>query len=153
MSIRQNIAVAIATLGGVGKIPKAPGTFGTLATLPLCYYVMQQGVVVHLVVAVLVFIVGTWAADEAARVMGSKDPSQVVVDEAAGVLLALVAAPQGWVWFCGGFILFRLFDIWKPWPVGWLDRNVSGGLGIMVDDVAAGGYAFLILYFISWWVR
>jgi phosphatidylglycerophosphatase A len=69
------------------------------------------------------------------------------------MLFALVAAPPGWIWFGGGFVLFRLFDIWKPWPVGWLDRNVSGGLGIMVDDVAAGGYAFLILNFISWWVR
>jgi phosphatidylglycerophosphatase A len=149
----EKLAMAIATLGGVGNLPKAPGTYGTLATLPLCYLVMGWGVTAHLLVVGLVVVVGIWAANVAAGVMGRKDPSQVVVDEAAGILLTMVGAPAGWVWIGVGFVLFRIFDIWKPWPVGWLDRNLPGGLGIMVDDLAAGGYAFLLLNVLSWWMR
>lgn len=153
MAVGEKLAMVIATLGGVGRLPKAPGTFGTLAALPLCYLVMQWGVEIHLGMVFLVTVVGIWASDVAGRVMGHKDPSQVVVDEAAGMLLTMVAAPPGWLWLVVGFALFRLFDIWKPWPVGWLDRNLTGGLGIVVDDLAAGVYAALFLQFFSWWVR
>ncbi|MBF0454836.1 MAG: phosphatidylglycerophosphatase A [Magnetococcales bacterium] len=139
------MAVFIATLGGVGKLPKAPGTLGTLATLPLCYLVLEWGLISQLLVLLLVTVVGTWAADVSARVMGNKDPKQVVVDESAGILLTLLAAPPGWLWLGAGFLLFRLFDIWKPWPVGWLDHNLTGGVGIMADDLAAGLYAWFLL--------
>ncbi|MBF0195282.1 MAG: phosphatidylglycerophosphatase A [Magnetococcales bacterium] len=145
--------MTIATLGFVGKLPKAPGTFGTLATLPLCYLVMELGLVVHIVVTIIVTVVGIWASNVAVKVIGREDPSQVVVDEAAGMLLTLVAAPSGWLWFGVGFFLFRLFDIWKPWPVGWLDKNLKGGLGIMADDIAAGVYAFLFLNIFFWVMR
>lgn len=148
--MHKSVAMLIATLGGVGNLPKAPGTFGTLATLPLCYLVLTWGLFSHIAVLVLVTVVGTWAADVAAREMGNKDPAAVVVDESAGMLLTMVAAPQGWLWLGLGFVLFRVFDIWKPWPVGWLDHNLDGGWGIMADDLAAGGYALVILHFISW---
>lgn len=152
LTIREKIALFIATLGGVGYSPKAPGTCGTLATLPLCYGVVEWGVTVHLLVVGVVTVVGFWASDVASQVLGGKDPSQVVVDEAAGMLLTLVAVPSGWGWLLAGFLLFRLFDIWKPWPVGWLDEHLEGGAGIMLDDIAAGGYALFLLHAYAWWL-
>ncbi len=140
-----SLALAIATLGGVGRLPKAPGTFGTLATLPVCFLVQELGFTVHLAVTAAVTAVGIWATAVACDRLGEKDPKQVVVDEAAGMLLTMLAAPTGWPWLLAGFALFRLFDIRKPWPVGWLDRNIAGAWGVMADDLAAGVYAGLIL--------
>lgn len=139
------LALAIATLGGVGRLPRAPGTFGTLAALPLVFLAQHAGFATHLLVTVVVILAGTWATAVACRALGEKDPGQVVVDEAAGMLLTMLPAPSGWPWLLAGFMLFRLFDIWKPWPVGWLDRNLPGAWGVMADDLAAGVYAGLLL--------
>ena len=145
----DRLAMEIATLAGAGRIPKAPGTWGTLATLPLCWWAQQAGVMVHVAVFVAVTVVGTWAAAVACRVYARKDPPQVVVDEAAGILLTLLAAPTGWPWLWAGFGLFRLFDIWKPWPVNWLDRALPDPWGVMADDLAAGAYAGLCLMILA----
>ncbi|MBF0447789.1 MAG: phosphatidylglycerophosphatase A [Magnetococcales bacterium] len=149
---REKLALFIATLGGVGTLRRAPGTFGTLATIPLCYGLISLGMTAHLVGFVFVTMAGTWAAEVAGRVLGQKDPSAVVIDESAGILLTYVGIPLEWTWLLAGFVLFRLFDIWKPWPVGWLDQTVDGGVGVMADDLAAGAYALLILQFFYWWM-
>ncbi len=95
------------------------------------------------VVLILVFIVGWWAAGAVAETSKVQDPGAVVVDEIAGQWLVLVAAPFEPVAWLIGFVLFRLFDIWKPWPVNWVDRHVKGGFGVMLDDVMAAGYALV----------
>ena len=141
----DRIALEVATLAGVGRLSKAPGTWGTLATVPLCMVVQQVGIVAHLITLLVVVVVGYWATCVTCRLYGKKDPAQVVVDEAAGLLLTMLAIPEGWPWLLGGFFLFRLFDIWKPWPIGWLDRELAGPWGVMADDLAAGGYAWFIL--------
>ncbi len=134
-------ATLVATLGGVGFMPFAPGTFGSLAALPFAWLAMRAGGAPALVAgAAILFVVGWWAAARVARDAGD-DPGFVVVDEAAGQFLTLAAAPlDPWFW-AAGFALFRLFDVAKPWPVGWADARIRGGFGIMFDDVLAALYA------------
>jgi phosphatidylglycerophosphatase A len=136
----------IATWFGVGLSPLAPGTCGSLAALALAWAIRALSGAPGLAVAfVVVFSVGIWAADAAAKASGVQDPAAIVVDEVAGQWLVLLAAPfdsPAWVF---AFVLFRLFDIWKPWPVSWADRHVKGGFGIMLDDILAAGYGLLVL--------
>ncbi|MBF0158013.1 MAG: phosphatidylglycerophosphatase A [Magnetococcales bacterium] len=145
-----SLAVTIATLAGVGRCRYAPGTMGTLATLPLAIAVQQAGPVLHGLVLLLVTLIGTWAADRVARHWHRSDPSEVVIDESAGLLLTLWGQPDGWPWWLAGFLLFRFFDIVKPWPVGWCDRHIPGGWGIMIDDLAAGVWSSLLLAVCHW---
>lgn len=123
---------------GSGLAPRAPGTFGTLAAI-LPWLVMAQ-LSAPIYGAVLLFsaIAGVWICGEAARRMGRDDPGSIVWDEWVGLWITLAAAPMEWIWVLLGFLLFRVFDILKPWPVGWLDRHFRGGLGIMLDDIVAG---------------
>lgn len=93
----------------------------------------QMGVVV-----ILVTLIGTVAAEKTALILGKEDPKEVVIDEVAGQGIALLFCPLAWQWFVAAFILFRIFDVLKPWPVGWADKNLHGGVGIMADDVLAG---------------
>ncbi|HAT51465.1 MAG: phosphatidylglycerophosphatase A [Nitrospirae bacterium] len=146
-------ALRVATLGGIGRVGMAPGTLGTLATLPLCWMVMRSGMAWHLLVLAVVVVIGTWAAHRSARLLDNKDPKEVVVDEMAGMLLTMVGTSEGWFGLLVGFLAFRLFDIWKPWPVSWLDRSVPGGWGIMADDLAAGIYAGLVVTIVTFWTE
>ncbi|MBF0162137.1 MAG: phosphatidylglycerophosphatase A [Magnetococcales bacterium] len=145
----ERLALEIATLAGVGRLPKAPGTWGTLATVPLCGWVQQGGLWLHGAVLLGVLLLGTWATAVACRLYDRKDPPQVVVDEAAGLLLTMLMAPTGWPWLLAGFTLFRLFDIWKPWPVCWLDRQLGSPWGVMADDLAAAVYAGLSIMLLA----
>ncbi|MBF0421539.1 MAG: phosphatidylglycerophosphatase A [Magnetococcales bacterium] len=149
----DQITLQVATLGGIGQSPVAPGTMGTMASLPLVYLVMQGGLAWHLWVLGGVVVIGTWAAHRAAFLLGRDDPSEVVVDELAGMLLTMVGLPLDWVWLFVGFCAFRLFDIWKPWPVSWIDRTLPGGWGIMADDLAAGVYARLLVTVLIVWME
>jgi len=136
----------IATWFGVGLIPFAPGTWGSLAALPIAWMIRVQSGALGLAIAIaIVFAVGCWAAGAVAKTSGVQDPGSVVVDEVAGQWLVLLAAPFDPLAWGLGFLLFRLFDIWKPWPVGSADRKVKGGFGIMLDDILAAGYALLLL--------
>lgn len=130
---------------GSGVVPVAPGTFGTVAAIPL--YWLMQGLTLPVYIAItgLVTLVGIWLCDVACRDTGVHDNPGVVWDEIAGYLITMIAAPQGWLWTVWGFLLFRLFDIWKPWPIRWFDRRVDGGFGVMLDDVLAAVYAWLVL--------
>lgn len=137
----------IATWFGAGLMPKAPGTWGSLAAVPFAYGIHRvAGPAGLLVAALALFALGVWAAGEFSRRSGTKDPQAIVVDEAAGQWLALVPAGDDILFYAAGFLLFRLFDIWKPWPVSWADRRVEGGWGIMLDDLIAGAYAAAVLW-------
>jgi phosphatidylglycerophosphatase A len=131
---------------GAGLTPKAPGTFGTLAAVPLYWLLSPLSLGTYLLVLAALFGLGVWACGRTARDLGGQDPGAIVWDEVVGYLAAMTAAPAGWHWVLAGFILFRLFDIWKPWPIRWLDRHVKGGLGIMLDDLAAGALTWVILW-------
>ncbi|HET7610435.1 MAG TPA: phosphatidylglycerophosphatase A [Rhodanobacteraceae bacterium] len=136
----------IATALGAGLSPKAPGTVGSAVAL-LPWWFLLRGLPVAWYAAVLVvgFALGVWACGVAGKRLGVQDHGALVWDEVVAMWLTLLAAPRGWPWMVAGFALFRLFDIWKPWPVRWADRRVHGGLGVMLDDVLAGLYALVVL--------
>lgn len=134
---------------GLGASPWAPGTFGTLLGIPLYLLLRDQPLWIYLGAILLVFVLGALAAQYTARSLGQHDHGAIVIDEVAGYLVAMIAAPAGWEWIAAGFALFRLFDIWKPWPIRWVDRSVHGGIGIMLDDIIAGAYALIVLQVVS----
>jgi phosphatidylglycerophosphatase A len=139
---RFHPATLIATWFGAGLLPWFPGTWGSLAALPFAWAIAWLfGARALLIAAALLFLVGWWAAHRIVRTSGVEDPGSVVVDEVAGQWLALVVTPPDPLAYLAGFLLFRVFDIAKPWPARWLDQHVGGGLGIMADDIAAGFYA------------
>ncbi|MEW8428113.1 MAG: phosphatidylglycerophosphatase A, partial [gamma proteobacterium symbiont of Ctena orbiculata] len=120
---------------------KAPGTYGTLVGV-LLYLLMQPlPLLSYILLVALGFVAGLWLCQRAAEDLGVHDHSGIVWDEMVGYLAAMAFAPPGWIWIVIGFLLFRLFDIFKPWPIRWIDRRVKGGLGIMLDDLAAGIYS------------
>jgi phosphatidylglycerophosphatase A len=139
-------ASLIATWFGLGLLPIVPGTWASLLALPLAWVLRTgTGAAGFAVAIALTFGAGWWATGSFARVRGVPDPGEAVVDEVVGQWLVLLAAPVNPLAWIAGFLLFRLFDIWKPWPVRWADRHVKGGLGIMLDDILAAGYALLVL--------
>lgn len=140
----------LATGLGSGLAPKAPGTAGSLVALALWLAFLQAGPSPAMQALAVLLAIGpcVLAADWAARRLGRKDPGCVVSDELAGQWLALLAAPPAWPWWLAAFALFRLFDIAKPWPMPALER-LPGGLGIVLDDLAAGAYAAALLWLAS----
>ncbi len=130
---------------GSGCAPVAPGTFGTLMAVLLYLPLSLLPLVPYLLVLALVILSGIWLCGQTSRDLGLHDHGGIVWDEFAGFFVTMIAAPSGWQWIVTGFLLFRLFDIWKPWPIRVLDRRVGGGLGIVVDDLLAGVYALLVL--------
>lgn len=137
-----SVARLIYTGLGLGLSPKAPGTFGTLLGIPIFWLGRGLSWPLYLALILLVFVIGCWAARRAEADLGCHDAGQVVIDEVAGYLVTMFLAPAlpwAWLW---GFVFFRLFDIVKPWPVSWADQKVPGALGVMLDDVLAGLYAW-----------
>ena len=131
---------------GSGLSPYAPGTAGTLAAIPVFWLMAPLPLELYLGIVVLLFIVGIYLCQKTTDKLGAHDHSAIVWDEVVGYLLTMIAVPFDWRWVILGFFLFRLFDVWKPWPVRLLDRHVGGGLGIMLDDVGAAVYAALSLH-------
>ena len=139
-------AALVATWGGSGLLPGAPGTWGSLATLPFAWAIATYYGPQWLLLAVAVaFAAGLIATRRYLRNSRQKDPGNVVIDETAGQFLALAAVPADPLWYLAGFALFRAFDILKPWPVSWAARDLPGEWGVMVDDLLAGGYALVLL--------
>jgi len=130
---------------GSGAVPKAPGTFGTLAAIPIWLLFADLSLPYYLGLLVASFVLGIWLCGRTSSDMGVHDHGGIVWDEFVGLWITFIALPAGWGWILLGFLLFRLFDILKPWPIGWADRRVSGGLGIMLDDVLAGVMALACL--------
>lgn len=126
---------------GSGLAKKAPGTFGTLAALPIYWLFAQTNIWIYSLLTVIVTVAGIWICDVAAKKLDEHDFGGIVWDEIAGYLITLWLVPCTWQTMVVGFILFRFFDILKPWPISWLDRKIPGGLGIMLDDVLAGVFA------------
>lgn len=137
-----------ATLFGVGKLSRAPGTLATLATLPLVFLLAQAGPILYMLVVVVLLPLGILAAELYEQKNGVHDHSEVVIDEVAGILITMTWLPMTWQAVVAGFLLFRLLDIWKPFPIGLLDKKIPGGVGVMADDVVAGILANLILQII-----
>ncbi|MDX9840726.1 MAG: phosphatidylglycerophosphatase A [Desulfobulbus sp.] len=146
----DRLLMFIATGAGSGYLPKAPGTWGTLVGLLLWWPLALLPLTAYLAAVGLLFIVGVASAGAAEKILDRGDPGVVVIDEIVGVLIALAAVPLHPAAALAGFALFRLFDIAKPFPVGWVDRHLHGGLGIMLDDVAAGLYALLVVHLGLW---
>jgi len=144
-SPRTRVAYVLATWFGCGYTPYAPGTAGTLGAVPLYLVLRPYGLAVVLGVALVLTVVGIWAADIVAKHSGLKDPQLVVIDEVAGVLCTLAFAPPTWTGVVVGVVLFRLFDQFKPWPARAAERKLPGGYGIVLDDIAAGAWGAIVL--------
>jgi phosphatidylglycerophosphatase A len=139
-------AVVLGTWFGAGLLPLMPGTWGSLAALPCAWAIRSLwGADGLAIAAAIIFVVGCWSAATVAKASAKKDPSAIVIDEVAAQWFALLPAPLDPGSYAVAFLLFRVFDIWKPWPVRWADRHVGGGLGIMLDDLLAAIYAALML--------
>jgi len=134
---------------GSGLAKKAPGTFGTVAGIPVYLLMAQTDLLAYSVLTLLALLVGVWICDNAAKKLGEHDFGGIVWDEIVGLFITLWAVPVTWQNIGLGFVLFRFFDIVKPWPIKWVDRKVQGGLGIMLDDVLAGIFAALLLAVIA----
>ncbi|KHE91882.1 MAG: phosphatidylglycerophosphatase A [Candidatus Scalindua rubra] len=155
---KHNISWIIATWFGSGLLPKAPGTWGSLAAFPFAYIISVYACPYALIFGIVaLFFIGIWASDKIEESAQIKDPGFIVVDEVVGQWIALLPLPflysiLGPNYFylysapitVVAFIAFRIFDIWKPWPVNYADKNVPGGYGIMLDDVIAGMYALIV---------
>ncbi len=130
---------------GSGLAPKAPGTFGTLAAIPL--YLLLSGLEswLYAVVTLVAAIAGFWICGQSAKRLNVHDHPAIVWDEIVGYLITMFMLPDSLEWVVAGFVLFRFFDILKPWPISWLDRHLKGGFGIMVDDIVAGLFSLAIL--------
>ena len=135
---------------GSGAAPYAPGTFGTLAAIPV-YLLFNEflSLPVYAGVTVSMFVAGVWLCDRTERDIGVHDHSGIVWDEFVGYLVTMFAVPAGWPWVVAGFFLFRLFDVWKPYPIRQLERRHQNGFGNMFDDLLAGVYANLILQLLA----
>jgi phosphatidylglycerophosphatase A len=135
---------------GRGLVPKAPGTFGTLAALPFLWLSAAWPLWAQGLLVLAVCLAGFWICDESARRLDTHDHPGIVWDEIAGWLLAMLVVPFTWYWLLAGFLIFRFFDIVKPWPIGMADRRLKGGVGIMADDLLAGAFTALVLLVLAW---
>jgi len=143
--VKYRVAHVLAIWFGCGRVPKAPGTAGTLGAIPLYLLLVHHGGTLAVAAAAAVITaVGVWASNQVVRKLGIKDPQIVCIDEVAGVLITLLAAPAGWIGLAAGVVLFRLFDQWKPWPANAAER-LPEGWGVMMDDVAAGAWGAVLL--------
>jgi phosphatidylglycerophosphatase A len=145
----NQLIMAIATGLYVGMVPRAPGTWGSLAALLPWLLIRDLPLPTYLAVLAAVFVVGFFAAGSAEKILDQPDSGAIVIDEILGMFITLTLAPAHPAAWLLGFIFFRIFDIAKPFPVSWFDQHIHGGIGIMMDDVAAGLYALLCLQ-LSW---
>ena len=152
--MKFSLTMFIATGFFSGYLPKAPGTWGSLAAIPLWLLFSYLSPWSYGLMLAVVFFLGWFVTGEAEKILDERDPGCAVIDEFFGMFITLFDAPRSLSVVIAAFLLFRLFDIWKPFPISWIDRRVNGGLGIMLDDAMAGLYAFIalrILLFCSPW--
>lgn len=148
----SRFALLVASFGYVGFFPIAPGTAGSLAALTLFAFVRWVGMpAFELGMIAAVLAVGIWSANGAERALGQKDPGPIVIDEVLGMLITLAIIPVSVAGVVLGFLLFRVFDVVKPFPADRMER-MPGGLGVMMDDLVAGVYAHLVLRLCVWWM-
>jgi len=130
---------------GSGRSPWAPGTFGTLVAIPIYLLMAHLPLDYYLLLTAAFTGFGFWVCDVASKQLGEHDHPSIVWDEIVGFLWTMVLVPSTWLWILAAFLLFRLFDIWKPWPISWADRTIKGGTGVMVDDLIAALFAWIVL--------
>jgi phosphatidylglycerophosphatase A len=140
---RPLVGLAVATVFGVGYAPVAPGTFGSAAGL-LLWWLLPASATVQAIAIAGIFVAGSWGGNVAERHFGRTDPGQVVIDEVMGMLITLFLNPVGWMGALAGFLIFRVFDVIKPYPANRLEQ-LHGGIGVMADDGMAAVYANLAL--------
>lgn len=133
---------------GSGLLPKAPGTYGTLAAIPLYLLLAPASASIYLAIVIIMSIAGIYICGKAAEDAGVPDHGAIVWDEIVGFLITMFLVPLTWQSIVVGFILFRIFDIFKPWPISYVDKNLHGGLGIMFDDILAGLAALACMHLI-----
>ena len=143
--------VCIALGLGSGLSPKAPGTAGTVMSIPLFLLIQDLPLMVYALITLSITLLGIWICSYSSNKLGVHDHPAIVIDEVAGFLITMFAAPTGWQWLLAGFVLFRFFDALKPWPISWLDKNISGGFGIMIDDVVAGLVSMSLIQAYWYW--
>lgn len=148
MPDRSQVAELISTWFFVGKIKWAPGTWGTLATVPLSLFLHYWGPFFQMGFTLLLFPLALWAVENYEKTLGSHDSSEIVVDEVLGFLITMTWLPLTWQSYVIGFALFRALDILKPFPISYFDKHVKGGIGVIADDVVAGIIASVILQYI-----
>ena len=152
MKPSQTFVIGVATCGGIGKIPFAPGTFGSIPGL-LLYFLLSRLNPLTAACCIIGFIfLAIWIAGKAERSLKVKDPGCIVIDEIAGMAVTFFALPLNLYLGIAGFAIFRFFDVLKPFPIGYLDRNLKGGVGIVMDDVAAGVVSNLVLHILLYFV-
>lgn len=135
---------------GTGLAKKAPGTFGTLVGLPLFWLIASLGFTVQLTIIAALFLIGIYFCEKTGRALGVPDHGAIVWDEIVAMMLVLTVTPNQWQWWLVAFLLFRLFDIWKPAPIHQCDAKIKGGLGVMLDDLLAAIYAIISLKALEW---
>jgi phosphatidylglycerophosphatase A len=129
---------------GTGVAPFAPGTVGTLVGVLFFWLLGGLQIGIYIAIISVMYLLGIWLCDKASKDLGVEDHPGIVWDEIVGYLVTMIGMPVDLYWMLAGFLLFRLFDIWKPWPIRFIDKNVKGGSGIMLDDLLAAGYALLL---------
>jgi phosphatidylglycerophosphatase A len=135
---------------GSGLTPKAPGTVGTLVAVPLFLALIAMPEMTHYIVIALLFLLGIPICTRTGLALGASDHSSMVWDEIVAFMLVLKFTPLHWAWWLLAFALFRLFDIWKPFPIRQCDAKLKGGFGVMADDILAAGYTLLVLKALQW---
>ena len=145
MKLREGTVMFLATGFRTGNIPFAPGTFGSLIGLPLCFALAGISAAAAMLWALFFILFAVWIADAAEKILEQNDPGCIVIDEIAGMVVALVGLPFNPITVVIGFIIFRILDIFKPFPIRDLDKRIPGGLGVVADDVAAGIITNLLL--------
>ncbi|MFW2373840.1 MAG: phosphatidylglycerophosphatase A [Gammaproteobacteria bacterium] len=130
---------------GTGLMPFAPGTFGSLVGVVLFWFMASMAAGVYAAIVVVMFVVGIFICGQTARDVGAIDPGFIVYDEIVGFLVAMYLLPADWRWIAAGFVIYRIFDIWKPFPIHYVEQHLGLGSGIMTDDVIAGIYTLIIL--------
>ncbi|OGQ50545.1 MAG: hypothetical protein A3I09_04195 [Deltaproteobacteria bacterium RIFCSPLOWO2_02_FULL_47_10] len=141
----NSVIKLFATVCGVGYLPLAPGTFGTVIGIGLWFFLAYMPLVHYIIFAAVFILFASWVADRAQLLFGAKDPKVIVIDEVAGFFVTMLGHSWGWKTVLAGFILVRIFDIVKPFPGRWIERKLSNGFGVVLDDVAAGIYANVCL--------
>jgi phosphatidylglycerophosphatase A len=145
MNFKQKSVIFIATGCYIGNISFAPGTFGTVLGLFLCFFLSKIDFSIAVLLTLIFILCAIWIANEAEKILKTEDPGCIVIDEIAGIILTLSGLPFNITSVTAGFLVFRALDIWKPYPIRWLENKSSGGIGIVLDDVAAGILSNLIL--------
>ena len=145
MNFKQKSVMFLATGCFIGNISFAPGTFGTILGLPLCFLLSKIDLSVAVPLTIIFVFFAIWIAQEAGKILKAEDPGCIVIDEIAGLMITFIGLPFNIISAVAGFLIFRVLDILKPYPIRFFERKLSGGIGIVMDDVAAGICSNIIL--------